>query len=125
MKQTDILHIYRAVIWLLVSNNVAGIALNPVSALYSAVFILGIPGIFLAGYYLVMAMRKTPPLHFLIHVCAIGYNIAIYFFLSDKDIVTEIIGGTVWPLVNIALSIGACGLASLHFLKLNIPGKHA
>lgn len=123
MKERDITNAYRAIIWLLVSNNIAGIALNPFLFMVSVYIMVGIPGLGLLLYYFLVAIKNKPPLHFLLHHCAIAYNVIIYFMLSDRDIHQGVIGGAIWPLINICLSIAACGLASIQYQKLANPDE--
>lgn len=124
MKERDITNAYRAIIWLLVSNNIAGIALNPKHFIWSLFLVVGIPGLGLLLYYFFVAIKNKPPLHFLLHLCAIAYNVIIYFMLSDRDIHQGVIGGAIWPIINICLSIAACGLASIKYIKLANPDEN-
>lgn len=106
IKTADIRIAYKVTIWLLLSNNIAGIALNPIAFFYSIVFLLGIPGAGFLIHYIISASRKEPVMVLGIHLSAILYNYLIYHALGNviKNTNEEIIGGTTWPELNIILS---------------------
>lgn len=116
---------YKVILILLMINNIAGIVLNPLPFLLGLIFGLGIPGVFLALHYTVAAMRKKPLIDGIIPPITIVYNIFIYCLFSDEFFKGEIIGGTAWPVINIALSTIALGIAiSAHYKSKSILKHH-
>lgn len=113
IKTADIRIAYKVTIWLLLSNNIAGIALNPMAFLYSLVFLLGIPGAGFTTHYFISAVRKEQTMVALFHLCAIVYNILIWTML--KADIGFIIGGAIWPIINIVLSSIAFIFCSINF----------
>lgn len=113
IKTQDIRTAYRVAIWLLLSNNIAGIALNTKIFGLSLLVMYGIPGAGFAIHYFISALKKEPVMYPLIHVAALLYN--VFIWLIFKDISDAIIGGEIWPIVNIILSAFAITFSSIHF----------
>ncbi|HYG15874.1 MAG TPA: hypothetical protein VEC12_08985 [Bacteroidia bacterium] len=115
---------YKAILILLMINNIAGIALNPLSFFLGLIFGLAIPGAFLAVHYTAAAMRREPLIDGIIPLIAIAYNIFIYNLLSDNLLKAETIGGTAWPIINITLNGIVLGIAVYAHYKLKSIHKH-
>lgn len=105
---------YKIVLWLLLSNNIAGTALNPMIFVASLVFVIGIPGAILLIHYLFASLRKEPVMLIVPHVGAIGYNVVIWLMLRDAGL-NDIIGGEIWPAINVILSSVALIPAGFNF----------
>lgn len=118
IKTDDIRIAYKVAIWLLLSNNIAGIALNPTMFLATLYFVVGIPGVVLIIHYFVSSLRKRPVMYFLPHLGALFFNIFILYVIDDMGIGSKLVGAVVWPYINIGLSTIALALIITNtFLK--------
>lgn len=104
IKTADIRIAYKVAIWLLLSNNIAGIALNPKMFLATLYFLVGIPGVVLIIHYFISSLRKKPVMYFLPHLGSLFFNIFILYVIADMGVGKELVGSIVWPLINIVLS---------------------
>lgn len=114
IKTNDIRIAYKVTIWLLLSNNIAGITLNPKLFYYSLIFLIGIPGAVLIIHYFVSSLRKNPVMYFLPHLGALLFNGYILWMLIKSGIGHDIIGGAFWPSINLFLSAIALSLIIFH-----------
>ncbi len=118
IKTTDIRAIYKVLLWLLLSNNIAGIAMNFEMFVYSIIFIVGIPGHVLILYYFLACLRKKPVMFFLPHLAAVIFNIFIILVIDEMEIEKEIVGSLIWPSINIALSGAALMLIIINLFLI-------
>lgn len=114
---TAIRQIYWGILVLLVVNNLGGIALNFQVFLISISGVIGIPGAVLTAHYIIgMARRYTPTMYILPHLVGIVYNgVLFYLFKTDSMLAHWINGGALWPAINLALSLVAFLLSTLHY----------
>lgn len=118
IKPADIRIAYKVTIWLLLSNNIAGIALNPKFFYFSIIFGVGIPGVVLIIHYFISSLRKKPVMYFLPHLGALIFNIFILYVIDDMGLGSKLVGAVAWPFINIGLSTIAPALIITNiFLK--------
>lgn len=110
IKTADIRIAYKVTIWLLLSNNIAGVTLNPKMFLASLYFLVGVPGLLFIIHYFISSLRKNPVMYFLPHLAALFFNGYILWLFVESGVSADIVGGAFWPAINIGLSAIAFAL---------------
>jgi hypothetical protein len=118
IKTADIRIAYKVIIWLLLSNNIAGIALNPKMFLASLLFLVGVPGVILIIHYFISSLRKKPVMYFLPHLGALFFNIFILHVIDEMSVGSDIVGSLIWPYINIGLSAIALALIIINIFLI-------